>query len=160
MLTRRSIIRTSLLLSLVIALAGCFGGKAAKVAQLRAGIAAAADVNPDPGGRPSPIVVRIYQLTSSNAFETADFFAIYDNEVATLGQTLVRRHDEFELQPASKRGYDSEIDASTRYVGVIAAFRDLDNARWRSLVRLGDEKKVDLLIDLEGLTVSISKAKR
>jgi type VI secretion system protein VasD len=119
----------------------------------------AEDVNPDPGGRPSPVVVRVYQLRSPEVFKSAEFFAIYDSEVATLGQTLVRR-DEFELEPGAKSDYGHEIDPSTKYIGVLVAFRDLDNARWRSFVKLPDEKKIYLRIDLDSLAVSVATGKR
>jgi type VI secretion system protein VasD len=157
MLSQRSIIGTILLLLLLVGLTGCFGGKSN--IKLKASVEASENVNPDPGGRPSPVVVRVYQLRSPDIFKSADFFAIYDNEVATLGQTFVRR-DEFELQPGTKSDYDDEIDPSTKYIGVLVAFRDLDNARWRSFVQLPDEKKVYLQIDLESLTVSVTTGER
>jgi type VI secretion system protein VasD len=157
MLSRRSIIGTTLLLLLLTGLTGCFGGKS--TVKLKASVETAEDVNPDPGGRASPVVVRVYQLRSLDAFKSADFFAIYDNEVATLGQTFVQR-DEFELQPGMKQDYDYNIDPSTKYIGVLVAFRDLDNARWRSFVQLPDEKEIYLRIDLESLAVSIATGKR
>lgn len=157
MLLRHSIIRTTLLLLLLASLTGCFGGKS--VIKLNASVEAAEDVNPDPGGRPSPLVVRVYQLRSLDIFKHADFFAIYENELATLGQTYVQRN-EFELQPGMKQDYDYTIDPSTKYIGVLAAFRDLDNARWRSFVQLPEEKKIYVRIDLESLAVSIATGKR
>jgi type VI secretion system protein VasD len=157
MLSQRTITRTFLMLLLLAGLTGCFGGD--KTVKLEASVEAAENVNPDPGGRPSPVVVRVYQLRSLDVFKAADFFAIYDSEVATLGQTFVRR-DEFELQPGAKAEYAEEIDPSTRYIGVLAAFRDLDNARWRSSIHLPDEKKIYLRIDLENLAVSVATGER
>jgi type VI secretion system protein VasD len=118
------------------------------------------DLNPDPGGRPSPVVVRVYQLRSPGAFQNADFFALYDNEIATLGQNLITPAEEFQLQPDESREYKTELDLATKYLGVIAAFRDLENARWRAFVKLPDKKKVRLKIKLESLAVSVSTGKR
>jgi type VI secretion system protein VasD len=117
-------------------------------------------LNPDPGGRPSPVVVRVYQLRSPGAFQNADFFPLYDNEIATLGQNLITPAEEFQLQPDESREYKTELDLATKYLGVIAAFRDLENARWRAFVKLPDKKKVRLKIKLESLAVSVSTGKR
>ena len=43
-------------------------------------------VNPDPNGRPSPLVVRIYELSSRSVFDSQDFFALYDNPDQVLSQ--------------------------------------------------------------------------
>ena len=47
--------------SLAIALGAC-GGGAPKATPTRASLVVAGDVNPDSSGRPSPVVVRLYQL--------------------------------------------------------------------------------------------------
>jgi type VI secretion system protein VasD len=157
MLPQRSIKRTILILMLLTSLVGCFGGNS--IVKLKARVDTAEDVNPNYVGQPSPVILRVYQLRSPDIFKSADFFEIYDNEIATLGQTYVRR-DEFELQPGMKYDLNDEIDPSTKYIGVIAAFRDLDKSRWRSYVQLPDEKKIYLRIDLESLAVSIATGKR
>jgi len=56
---------------------------------LKLNITASADVNPDAQNRPSPVVIRIYQLKDDAAFKGADFFALYDKEEATLAAALV-----------------------------------------------------------------------
>ncbi len=59
--------------------------------RLRPTLVVAQDVNPDRAGRPSPIVVRIYQLKEEGAFNNADYFALMDKEQETLGASLVSR---------------------------------------------------------------------
>lgn len=140
-------------LCLIAGLAGCSGGPSG--IRIKGGMETSADLNPDPGGRPSPVVLRVYQLRTPGAFQSADFFSIFENETATLGQNLVAR-EEFELQPGETREYKTELDSSTKYLGVIAAFRDLENSRWRDLLKLPDKKKARLKIQLESLAVSVS----
>ena len=96
-------------------------------------LAASADTNPDATGRPSPIVVRVYQLKTDGAFTGADFFALFDDDQKVLGPELISR-DEFVLAPAEQRTMDVTVSGETRYVGAIAAFRDIRNAQWRVLV--------------------------
>ena len=157
MVGRGFVTQAAICLLLIVGLSGCSGGPSA--IRVKGSMETTADLNPDPGGRPSPVVVRVYQLRSPGAFDSADFFALYDNEIATLGQNLITR-EEFELQPGESREYNTELDLATKYLGVIAAFRDLENARWRSLLKLPDEKKIHLQIKLESLAVTITTDNR
>jgi type VI secretion system protein VasD len=138
---------------LIVGLAGCSGGPTP--IRVKGALETSPDLNPDFGGRPSPVVLRVYQLRSPDPFQNADFFSLFDNELATLGQNLISR-DEFELQPGESRKYKTELDLATKYIGVVAAFRDLENSRWRALTKLPDKEKVRLQIKLESLAVSIS----
>ncbi len=36
------------------------------------------NINPDSNGRPSPVVVYVFELTSNTLFESQDFFSIYE----------------------------------------------------------------------------------
>ncbi len=137
----------------VVVVAGCV--EAAKPVRLDASIEAAKNLNPDPGGRASPVVVRVYQLRSAGNFENADFFSLYDQEAATLGPDLVSR-DELELTPGGSQTIAKDLDPATRYIGVLAAFRDLESARWRDVIAVGDAKSIPLTIKLEGLGVTAS----
>ena len=111
-------------------------------------ISAAADTNPDSSGRPSPVVVRVYQLKTDAAFTAAEFFPLFDDEQKVLGAELISR-DEYMLAPAESRTIDVALSAETRYVGAIAAFRDIRNAQWRGLV----------VTPRKGLTVSVERAR-
>ena len=96
-------------------------------------IAASKEANPDANGRPSPVVVRVYQLKNDAAFNGAEFFPLYDEEQKTLGPELITR-DEFVLAPAESRTIDVVLSGDTRFVGALAAFRDIRNAQWRAVV--------------------------
>src|SRR5258707_999378 len=55
-------------------------------------LAAAADATPDAAGRPSPVVVRVYQLRTDAAFAGADFIPLFDDE-RRVGSKLIHTHD-------------------------------------------------------------------
>ena len=95
-------------------------------------LSATGDVNPDVNGRPSPIVVRVFQLRGAAEFTKADFFTLYGHEKEALGASLVGL-EEFVLRPGEKRDTRLAMAADTRYVAVIAAFRDINTTQWRSL---------------------------
>ena len=96
-------------------------------------LSAAADSNPDATGKPSPVVVRVYQLRTDAGFKGAEFFALYDDDQKVLGQELISR-DEFVLAPSERRTIDVSVSGDARFVGALVAFRDIRNAEWRGLV--------------------------
>jgi type VI secretion system protein VasD len=79
------------------------------------------------------VVVRVYQLRTDAAFTAASFADLYENEEKALGAELISR-DEFVMEPKQSRTLDVAIAGDTRFVGAIAAFRDILNAEWRVLV--------------------------
>lgn len=111
-------------------------------------LAASPDTNPDAAGRPSPVVVRVYQLRTDAAFAGADFFALFDDDQKVLGSELISR-DEFVLAPSEQRSIDVTVSGETRFLGAIAAFRDIRNAQWRVLVPASRK----------GLTVAVERAR-
>src|SRR5262245_21275301 len=60
------------------------------------------DANPDRNGRPSQVVLRVYQLKTDAAFLAAELLPLYDDEQKVLGQELISRN-EFVLQPSDMR---------------------------------------------------------
>ncbi len=88
------------------------------------------DVNPDVRGRPSPLAVRIMELRTTSGFDVADFFSLYERDQATLGPELMAR-EQFVLQPGGTQGYTRKANGETRFLGVLAAYRDLERSVWR-----------------------------
>ncbi len=107
-------------------------------------ITSAPMINPDRDGVAKPVMVRIYQLKTAGTFETADFFALQGDPAAVLGPDLLASED-MVVRPASKLSFESSLDPMARFVGVTAAFRDIDNAQWRALVELPEEKLIKFL---------------
>lgn len=122
---------------------------------LRATITAHAGVNPDITGRASPIVLRIYELKTAASFDHTDFFSLWDREKETLAADLVAR-DELQLRPGETKTVERAVDADTRVVAVVAAFRDLERATWRAAVGMRAHQLNAVSIDLGARTVSIA----
>lgn len=91
------------------------------------------DANPDVNGRPSPVVVKVYELSSRTLFDSQDFFSLYDDAETVLGPDLLIK-DEFEFEPGSDFEYEMKINPNTRYAGILVAYRDIENAKWREVV--------------------------
>jgi len=144
------------LLAVVLVGSGC-AAKPPKPAPAHLIVAARADVNPDDTGRPSPIVLRVYQLKDDAAFKDADFFAIFDNEMATLGPSLIDRK-EFELAPGDSRTIDFPVSGDAKFLGVLAAYRDIRNASWRALIA-APKKTYKNIIKSDKVLVTAEKAR-
>jgi len=141
---------------LIVSLVSCQSlGFGPSKTRLEVSIEASPNLNPNAEGRPSPIVLRFYELSSADVFENSDFFTLYDTEMATLGKFIVYR-DEMNINPGQLKKFKREAKPETRYIGVIAAYRDLDNARWRGLLEVKLHEKNKIMIHLGSLSVSIT----
>jgi len=92
-------------------------------------------LNPDPQGRAAPILLRIYELRSADAFQEADFFALYLRDRATLGGEILMV-DQFILRPGQVQVLQRRSNPETRYIGILAGYRDLPISTWRAIHRL------------------------
>ena len=122
-------------------------------------INAGAKVNPDSEGRTSPVVLRVYELSSNKAFESLDFFDLYDNDKEVLEKAFVKKQ-EMELNPNESRQINFVLDSETKYIGFLVAFQDIDSAKWREVHSV--EKRVPTGIPvygLQGVTVNLQKNK-
>jgi type VI secretion system protein VasD len=91
------------------------------------------DVNPGPDGRPSPIVLRLYQLKADAAFGNSDYFPLFDDEKKVLGGDLVSR-EEKELFPGQTTSLEIPLAAETRYIALAGGYHDAGSASWRAIV--------------------------
>src|SRR5215510_3376776 len=117
-------------------------------------LTASVDTNPDANGRPSPVVVRVYQLKTDAAFKGAEFFALYDDDMKVLGPEMISR-DEFVLAPSEKKTIDVAVSKETRFVGALAAFRDIRNAQWRGLVVVPQRSSFNVAVERARIVLSV-----
>lgn len=115
-------------------------------------VVASAQVNPDARRRPSPVVVRVFELKASTLFEQADFVSLFEKDQAVLAAELVSR-EEFVLRPGETKPLTKPLAPETKFVGVMAAFRELERARWRAVVPVVAGKKNVIEVSLDGIVV-------
>ncbi|PSU34127.1 type VI secretion system lipoprotein TssJ [Photobacterium lutimaris] len=106
------------------------------------------DVNPDMNGKASPVVVKVFELSSRTLFESQDFFALYDRPQDVLGPDLIGKN-EFEFTPGTRKSYDLNLPNGIRYAGILVAYQDIENARWREVVEINttEYRTYDVVID-------------
>jgi len=115
-----------------LALSACASHGSGERVQTRTLLAASQDVNPDLNGRPSPVVLRIFQLRGDAEFAKTDFPALFLHEKEALGGSLIDV-EEFDLHPGENLETRLPMARDTRYVAAAAGFRDISNAQWRTL---------------------------
>ena len=141
---------TGLLIAAV--LTGCASGPAV----LNANLVVGAQVNPDARKRASPVVVRVYELKATTQFESADFVSLFEKDQATLGADMLSR-EEMVLSPGESKALNKNLSPDTKFIGVMAAFREIERARWRVVVPVVGGKKNAVSIDLSDITVQAKR---
>ncbi|WOH63793.1 type VI secretion system lipoprotein TssJ [Bradyrhizobium sp. BWA-3-5] len=151
---RLSVVSGALLV--VTAAVSCSTDKSLKTTPIRLVIQADHLVNPNARGKPSPVVVRIYELKSTTNFTQAQLFELFDNDATRLGPDLVAKR-EIELTPGEKVDFERNTPVETRNIGVIAGFRLGDNAQWRSIAEIKPDRDNTVLVTLTEQAINIEK---
>jgi len=146
--------------ALVMLMYGCGSGAMVKdvfttITKADITIKASANLNPDIDSRPSPIMLRIYELKSTAAFNNADFFTLYDRDVSELGADYVAR-DDVEINPGESKEIAREFSLDTRYLGIIAAYRDINNSVWKRVVEIKPDSNSTILIQLNDNSIKMT----
>lgn len=115
-----------------------------KAVSMQTTIHSANYLNPSVDGKSSPVVLTIYQLRSDSQFANEDFYALYNNPQQTLGSALIDK-EQIELRPDERKTLSINLAEDTKYIGVIAAFRDLNNSQWRTVMPVKQSGGISLL---------------
>lgn len=134
-------------------LAGC--SSAPKPTVISGSVQASTGLNPSVSQRPSPLLVRVYELKSAAAFSAADFMSLHQSDQTALGADLVAK-EEMMLQPGETRPYEKRLSDQTRFVGVFAGYRNLEQARWRAISPVEPNRSQKITIRAEPLAISVT----
>lgn len=136
-------------------LAGCASKPVVVVTPVALTLVTAPDVNPDARGRASPLTLRVYALKSPAAFQSADFFSLFEKDAATLGAEMAQR-EEFLLRPGETKKLVWTLPADVKAIGVMGAFRDLEHARWRTVQIVEPGKPLALKVNIGARQIGMS----
>lgn len=144
----------SVLLLIIISLTSCsiFQSKTNKFADINA--QAVSYLNPDVNGRASPLVVTFYQLKNAYSFKQADYEALANNSAKALGRDLIDQSS-IEIRPGSKTTIQLALPLNTNYLGIMAAYRNINNGVWHRVIKIddsiGSHTKVQLDLESQGI---------
>ncbi len=140
-----AMLSTSACSSLNSAVGGIFGADT----DLTLSFQVESDINPDENKRPSPLIVRMYELKSSKLFNKADFIDIYEQDKEILGADFVAVQKLKRLKPGEDRENSFVLDEKTQFVGLYAEFLNYKNARYKVIIPVVSH-------DVIGTTVNIN----
>lgn len=114
-------------------------------------VSASSGANPSPSGSPTPVSVEVFVLKSPGQFQSLDYFQLKGG--SALGTDLVERKT-ISIRPGQSADITINPGTDGAYAGVIAGFRDIENARWRALTPISGSSR--LSISVGKLSVSAS----
>ena len=118
-------------------------------------VSSAGYLNPDINGQASPVLVTVYQLKSGYAFQQADYQSLTNNAAKVLGDDIVDKSS-FEVVPSATDSQTIKVYPDTKYIGIVAAYRDPNSVSWHKVVPLkkaGDSISINLNLESEGITI-------
>ncbi len=128
---RPRLLLTLILLVVVTTLAGCSSPP------VKFGLEAGSNLNPNEKNEPLPVVARVYLLADDKSFESAEFEALWKDDVAVLGDALLNRQ-ELVLTPASEQRVEFKRRDGVKFAAVMAIFREAQSGQWRAIKPLSD----------------------
>jgi type VI secretion system protein VasD len=151
----RLLIISILMVTTMILFSGC--GGAPKREEVGLQISATADVNPDLQGRPSPIILHVLELNSEEQFNRLDYVSLTQSSGAALGPDLLGK-TRLILSPGDSRQLPLELNPQTTFIGLVAGYRDIDNAAWRTSIPIaqGDTKGISITLEHQSITTTVS----
>ena len=117
-------------------------------------VEAALDVNPDIHGRPSPVILTIYQLSDAKAFLAADPASLLEPDAEPASPAWLKR-ETFQLRPGEELTRRFVPEPAVQLFGAVAEYRDLENAQWRTVEVFHGQTPESLQINLQRTRVSI-----
>ena len=124
-------------LFLALALSACSGsGVRPKTASpVDITFSAAKDSNPTQDGRAAPVQVTLYTLTNADNFNNSDYLTISSgSNPALLGE--IKKQKQLILKPGESRALSLDLDDDVICLGVVAAYRNIDDAHWSAVYTL------------------------
>jgi type VI secretion system protein VasD len=91
-------------------------------------------VNPDEMNESSPIIVRMYELTSTEAFENANFIDLFERDKEILNKTLVTHQRLKALKPGKNVTLNFVLSEKTKYIGLYAEFLKYKDAKYKVVI--------------------------
>lgn len=109
------------------------------------------DINPDASGRASPLVIRVYELRSVDTFRSAGFFDLYDEPDSVLNEDLLSMQEVLLRPELVEKLPTMTLNENTRYLGIVAAFQNIDQAEWKMILDANPQGYKDIRIAVDGL---------
>tara|TARA_R110001599_G_scaffold185680_1_gene379930 strand:- start:17981 stop:18517 length:537 start_codon:yes stop_codon:yes gene_type:complete len=118
-------------LSSFIIVSGCGSNQTISM-DIEGNIQATSVLNPDIKGEYKPVNIKVYYLKSDTEFSQAGFADLYKYTDKVLGDSILHISSH-QLLPGQTIELEEEVPMGLKYIGVVAAFRHLQNATWKDI---------------------------
>ena len=89
----------------------------------------------------TPISIKVIELKDDSLLLSADQESLNQDLKSALGQTYLN-HSDFVLTPGQFKFIDFEkVNEKTRFIGVIADYRDVNRSSWKKIIKLHPSNK-------------------
>ncbi len=94
------------------------------------------NINVNASQQSSPVGLEVFELEDDSLFNAATYHQLVSNSRQALESNFVRVYD-YMLVPNHFKFVDPiNLNANTRYIGVIALFADSDNSDWKHIIQV------------------------
>ena len=161
MVAAKRVSRPLIYLLLALALPGCtwFWADEPPVPEphIALSLEAALDSNPDLHGRPSPVIVRLLQLADSKRLEQVELFQSEAAAEQALGRDLLRQESML-IRPGQQQAQGFLPVPGTRYIALVAEYRDIDHAQWWAWAEIDPRRPMQLTALIGRQRVALTSA--
>jgi type VI secretion system protein VasD len=112
------------------------------------------DLNPNSQSRPSPVVVRLFDLSATASFKAADFETLFEHPGDTLKKDIAAQ-EELVLRPGDIQQRDHSLPPNVVAVGIAAGFRDLEKTVWHLAVPIKPGQRNFVLLALDNNKIRV-----
>ena len=145
------LIRNVILLCIPLSLSACHLWQ--QPTELQSSIIASSKLNPNSEKRPSPLLLSFYELKTALPFKSLNFYQLSQGNHKHLGSSLLDIN-EIEIRPGETRSYKQKLNENTRYLGIVAAYQNLDSSLWKQIIPIPKAQrkfKIKLYVNAQSL---------
>jgi type VI secretion system protein VasD len=89
-------------------------------------------MNPDINQRPSPVQIKVLELSSRNTFDNLDFESLFYQGKTLLSDELLSEVT-LTIQPEETLLHRVNLHQESSFIAVLSAYRNIDGARWKHI---------------------------
>ncbi len=133
----KNTLKLALVLSMALTLVAC-GSNKSKPMNVEGAIAATTVLNPTIKGEYRPVNIKVYYLVSDKQFSQASFKDLFQSPDKALGEDILHISSH-QILPGQSIELAEEVPLGMKYIGAVAAYRNLQGAKWRDIKAVPDK---------------------
>jgi len=153
------ILRKLILIAIVVILSGCsligLGGD--DTTELNLIITSSKDINPNFLGEASPVVVRLYELSSDTEFNSASFMSLLSNDKSALANTMLTKKILPSLIPDKVIKYYEVMNNKTVYLGVFIEYADFSNSIPKGIISIEPFEENNITLNVNRMSMTLDR---